>query len=196
MVINSALNLSFPIRWADELDEKGQQIPTVWAYHTPISREVFETNYRVLTETQVAISSKGPLGMRIAALALRDAAKADAVAQGMDDTAPSPLLAEIKRLTMVLAPTETGYEPLPVDVAIARKAIDAEDWEEAEAAIVFFTCGYSIARRSARARLATAYASVLQGSITSLQPLELAASLKPSTAVATSEPVPPSSVPS
>ena len=189
MVINAALNLVFPIRWSDKQDANGYPIPLVTAYHTPISREVFEANYRVIAATQVELSGKGPIGQRIAALALNSAARQDAFDQGLTPEqipASSPILAEIKRLTLVLAPLETGYELLPIDPAIARGVIDADDWREAEASLVFFTCALSMVPRMAKERVAQAYASVLRGSTTSLLPSEFIASLPTSTAVETS----------
>ena len=45
-----------------------------------------------------------------------------------------PLLAELKRLTLVLAPGVGGYEYLPVDIALQKQVINAEDWTEAEKA--------------------------------------------------------------
>jgi hypothetical protein len=210
MTINAALNLAFPIRWKDvarpSKDDPAKtetvRAPAVWAYHTPIAREVFEANYRVIAAVKAALFSRGAgyaaeIGPRIATLALRDAAKEDALETGVgEDDGTIPLLAEIKRLTMVLAPSAAGYDLLPVDVALARNAIDVEDWSEAESAVVFFTCGYTMAPRVTRDKTRDALALALRGSITSLPPTEYAASLPTSTTPETSEPAAPSSLPS
>ena len=197
MKIDAALNLGFPIRWSEKVDAQGALIPLVWAYHTPIGREVFEANYRAIAATQLEIAGKGSIGQRIATLALKEACKNDALEHGLEPPANPALLGEIRRLTIVLAPTDAaGYELLPIDQAIARGVIDAEDWSEAESALVFFTCALSLVRRISREPIARTYALVLRGSITSLPPLEFVASLPTSTPAETSEATPPSSVPS
>ena len=94
-----------------------------------------------------------------------------------------------KRLTVILSPSAAGYEMLPVDVAIERKVIDAEDWAEADDALIFFTCGWSIATRQRRAASADTLALAIGGSITSSSPTAFAASLNLSTPASVSEPV-------
>ena len=194
MTINAALNLVFPIRWGAD------GAPLMWAYHTPISREVFEANYRVIAAAKAALFGKGvgyavEVGPRIAALALADAARQDALETGTDTDA-NPLLAELKRLTTVLAPGPNGFELLPAELALGRKAIDEDDWAEAESAVVFFTCGYAMAMRASRDKTGSALALALKGSMTSLPPMEYAASSLTSTKAETSEPPTASSLPS
>ncbi|ATF87572.1 hypothetical protein [Burkholderia gladioli] len=199
--INESMHLVVPVI----SDESGVR---VWAYHTPISRAVFEANYRVLAATKASISSRGvyyamDAGPRVAALTLRDEGLKDAEARGMfdaqgkpiDESAPA-LLAEIKRLTTILVPSAGGWDNVPVDAAIASGKIDAEDWSEAESAIVFFTCHCSMAKKADRARIARSTASVLRASITSSPPMEFVASLQKSTPEATSTQRPASSDPS
>lgn len=177
MQITDSLNLAIP--FGDGLT----------AYHTPIARAVYEMHYSVINATKAALSRKGihyqmGSGPRIANLVLKDegikdAAERDIVdGQGrpLDERTPA-LLAEIKRLTTVLVPGLNGYENLPIDVAISQGKIDEEDWSEIEAAIVFFTCHVMPAKKSNRASIAAATASVLNGSITSSAPMEFSASL-------------------
>jgi len=217
--ITADLRLAFPIRWgeravtraAGESDadwnarkEQLVSVPLIWAYHTPVSREVFEANYRAIAAANMTLFSKGigfaaESGPIIATLALRDAARSDAVENGIDiagDPA-TPVLAEIRRLTMILAPSAQGYDSVPVDVALARGVIDSEDWKEAESSIVFFTCGSWMARRERREAKNSALASVLRGSMTSSAPTEFVAGLQDSTAEKTLAAAPAeSSVPS
>jgi hypothetical protein len=210
--------LAFPIRWAErsvvrkanESDEEwakreGQTTfePLIWAYHTPIGREVFESNYSAIAAANMKLFGKGQIfaqvsGPIIATLALRDAAKADAIENGVeiDGDPATPVLAEIKRLTMIIAPSAQGYDTVPVDVALSRNLIDAEDWKEAESAIVFFTCGLWMSHRTLRELKRDALASALKGSVTSLDPTAFVASLQTSTKQETSAPPEPSSVPS
>ncbi|KGC03236.1 hypothetical protein DM81_3476 [Burkholderia multivorans] len=199
--INEAMNLVVPVV-ADDAGVK------VWAYHTPISRQVFEANYRVLAATKAALMSKGSLymmdsGPRIAALTLRDEGLREAEARGrfdakgqvVDEATPA-LLAEVRRLTMVLVPTANGWDLLPIESAVAAGKIDEEDQAETESAIVFFTCICALASKAERKVHAHSTASLLKGSITSLSPLEFSASLPTSTKGATSAQVVASSVPS
>ena len=177
MKITDSLNLALPV--GDGLT----------AYHVPLPRAVYELHYGVINATKAALSRKGihyqmGSGPRIANLVLKDEGLKDAAeresvdAQGkpIDERTPA-LLAEIKRLTTILAPGPSGYEQLPVDTAIAQGKIDAEDWSELEAALCFFTCHVMPAKKSNRASIAEATASVLNGSITSSAPMEFTASL-------------------
>lgn len=194
MVINDNLNIVIPVR----SDDKG---PTVYAYHTPISREVFAQNYRIIAATKSALESKGihylmGSGPRIASLALRDAGKEDAEGRdGPSDGGVSSLLMEMARLTTILAPGPSGWAQIPIDAAIAQNTIDADDWQEAESALVFFTSFYALSRKTDQAGVAKATASALKGSITSLPAMEFIASLPTSTTAATSVPKVVSSLP-
>lgn len=190
MQLNDSLQLVVPIRE----DDSGV---LVHGYHTPISREVFEANYRILAATKAALSSKGigyqmGSGPRIAAMALRDEGKKDATERGESeesaDSGASALLTELKRLTTIIAPGPQGWDIIPIDTALSRNIIDADEWQEALSDIVFFTCHYALARKNGRRPMAEAVASVLSASITSLPLSEYAASLKPSTKAATSVP--------
>lgn len=192
--INAALNLAFPVR----AGENGE--PLIWAYHTPISTEVFTANHRIIAATNASMWGKGlkyaaTAGVRIANLTLLDISKADAEEWGVADSGPS-FLAELKRLTFILAPGPNGFDMVQVDAALQRNIIDAEDWSEAEAEIVFFTSGYAMAKKAGRRTFCELVASVIGGSITSLPPLEFLASLPTSTTAETSPEAAPSSVPS
>jgi hypothetical protein len=199
--INEAMNLVVPV----VSDDAGVK---VWAYHTPISRQVFETNYRVLAATKASLMSKGGIymmdsGPRIAALTLLDEGMRDAEARGrvdkdgrvIDEATPA-LMAEIRRLTMVLVPTAGGWDLLPIESAVAAGKIDAEDQAETESAIVFFTCICALASKAERKKQASSTASLLTGSITSLSPMEFADSLPNSMKAAPSAQLAVSSVPS
>jgi len=192
--INDALNLVLPIR----SDENGAQL---YAFHTPISREVFEANYRLLGAVKANLMSKGPAynvssGPIVAALTLKDEGRKDAADNGENgDGGASALLNELKRLTVVLAPTSAGWETLPIDAAISQGYIDAEEWSETESAIVFFTCLCAMARRADKANFAAGAASILRGSITSSAAMAYAVSLPSSTTSATSASKAASSVP-
>lgn len=190
-----------------EEKEVSEEVVRLWAYHTPISREVFEQHFRILAATKSALAGKGmhyltQSGPRISALLLKDEGRKDAIAHGMvdengnvRDDETTALLGELKRLTMVLCPGPNGWDMLPVDTAISTGKMDAEDWEEVLSGIVFFTCSYAMARKANREATAKAYASFLDASITSLAPTEFVASLPSLTQTEPTKPAP-SSIPS
>lgn len=185
--IDSALRLVFPVRFTQEAQ------PLVWAYHTTFPREVFETYWQVIAASQRELFKEGlpyalANGPVVASLALRDAARAHANANGyaVDGEPAAPILAELARLTLILGPGQNGLRPLPVDIAIGSNVIDRDEWREAESALVFFTCGLWMGRNRFRMDRAESAASAIRGSITSLSLTDYAASLATSTPDATS----------
>lgn len=201
MKINDALNLVLPVR-------DGPSGTEIMAFHAPISREVFEANYRLLAYTKANLAAEGiyyqmDSGPRIAAMVLRDKAKHDAEGLGdLDDggkpsvRAADALFQELKRLTTILGPAENGWQTLPVDAAIQSGLIDRDEWDETLSAIVFFTCHYALARSAERQGIGQATASVLKASVTSSPLSEYVASLPKSTTAAPSTEKVVSSVPS
>lgn len=201
MQISPDLKLVLPARVSD----KGDVV--LRAYHTPIAYSVFEANYRIIAATKAALFSKGlyyaaDTAPQIATLRLKDEGLRDAIdirafdADGKPSAAAvDALLAEIRRLTLILVPTDKGWQQLPVDAAIRANHIDDEEWREVESQIVFFTAGYAMAPRSAKASLAAALAGVMRGQIASSNPMEFCASLQTPTPVVISTPRAPSSVP-
>jgi hypothetical protein len=194
MRIEEKRNVVFPVvtgKITKKVDEKDvtEDVVSVYAYHTPVSREVFEANYRVMAATKASLYSKGNhylmiSGPRVAALTLRDEGKKDAAARGLFDDEGKPrdddtqaFFAEVKRLTTILCPGPNGWDMLPVDAAISSGKIDAEDWEEVEAAIVFFSCHSAMARKAEREDVTRRTASLLSALITSSTLTEYVASL-------------------
>lgn len=181
--INSDLHLVLPLR----VDENGRA--AAYAYHTPISMATFDANFRVLAAAKSALFDKGPryafeVGAQVAALHLRDAGRRDAQERMEFDASGNPtdggvdaLLADLRRLTMVAVPSASGWEQVPVDVAVQRGALDAEDMREVDNALVFFTCIYFLTARAQRAQIASVAASVCRGSTASSSLTDWIASL-------------------
>lgn len=151
MTINDNLEIVFDIR-TDEANR-----PTLRIFHRTISRDVFEINYKLLSAVFSELWSQGSyhalsVGPRIASLALKDLAKK--MAESLPDdsgTAPNPahtLLEEMKRLSLILVPTPSGWEKIPVQTALSRHLIDEEEWSEVESALIFFTSAYHLAKKS------------------------------------------------
>lgn len=198
MKIDEKRNLVLPIvteKVTKKVDGKDvtEDVVRVYAFHSPVSREVFEANYRILAATKSALASKGShylmsSGPRIAALTLKDEGRKDAADRGsfdkdgnIVDEETAALFSEIKRLTMVLCPGSNGWDMLPVDTAISAGKIDSEDFEELASSIVFFTCHCAMARKADRETTARATASVVGASITSSSITEFLGSLPNST---------------
>lgn len=179
-------------------DDDGQT--AFYVYSAPISREVFEANFRALSLTYAEITARDSnylsVGIRCASLTLKDIAAAEAARKGRQgDGGAAALLAEIKRLTTALTPSHAGWETLPVPDAIRAQVLTDEEWSEVESAIVFFTGAYWLAPSRRRKEVVTALCSMLGWQATSLLPLEFAAGL-PTSKPGASPKVGASSVPS
>lgn len=138
IILNRKLNIVLSVD-----TEKGP----VHIHSTPISREIFEDNYLVISRafTQVYTHGLGPVtGPRVAALLLRDEAKK----LDMWERTQQSLIAEIHRLTNVIAPGENGWEQYPFNVAKTRGILDADAAGEVENCLVYFTCASSVHLRA------------------------------------------------
>lgn len=130
MKINRALNLVIPI------DGGG------YVHATPISREVFEQYFLVISKTFANIFSQGLgaiAGPRVAYLMLKKTAEDMGVWSGNNGVA-NGLINEIVRLSNVVYPDENGWKTLPLHTAVMKEVIDEDTFREIEGELVFFTC--------------------------------------------------------
>lgn len=136
MKINKALNL---------IQEAEIDGVTVWIHSTPISHEIFEKYFRVLSKTMSTIYSEGHhiTAPKIAALMLKEIAQEMGRWSGKDGV-ESGLMNEIRRLTNLVIPGKQGWETLPFFVAVQSEQISAEDAAEIEGMLVFFTLASAI----------------------------------------------------
>ena len=119
----------------------------VHIHSSPISREVFEDNFLVISRafTAVYTNGLGPVtGPRVAALLL----KQEAQTLGVWPRTQQSLMAEIYRLTNVIAAGDTGWETMPFDVAKKRGLLTVDAAAEVENCIVYFICASSIHLRA------------------------------------------------
>lgn len=193
--ITADLKLVVPLRF----DADGAA--TIHGYHSPISREIYEANHRLLRDTKVALlgtSARHAYAARgDAVLYLRDAGKALAAEREDEgDGGVAAILAEIKRGTTILVPGANGWDMLPVDSAIAQGHIDADEWADGEAAIVFFISWLAGTPRRETMIQANLAASLIASAMTSSTAMEWRASSPTSTTDETSEGKAASSVPS
>jgi hypothetical protein len=139
VTINKKLNLVIPID-----TDKGR----IWIHSTPISKEVFESNYLLLTKTLADLYSNGigpSFAPRIALLSLKDTAKE------MDESndISNNLIQEIYRITNVLMPDPSGrWQTIPFVEVISKKIIDEQQLSEVENAIIYFIVASAVHLRS------------------------------------------------
>jgi hypothetical protein len=163
-----------------------------YVHSTPLSREVFEANFLLISKTFTAIYAEGLstiAGPRIASLMLREiASRMDGDVppgqKGENATRAEILMAEIRRLTVIIAPGEKGWEPEPFEGAVARGVINEEDNAEVENALVFFTCGSAMHRRAELEPMLKSAVNLWGGQITSSTSTEWIASLPKSSGIA------------
>jgi hypothetical protein len=141
--INRKLNLVIQV---ESEEENG---PPLWVHSTPVSNEVFTTFYKVIAKTFTAIYAQ-QLGAvsapRIAGHLLRE------IATDMDilERVEQGLIADIHRLTVILAPGKAGWETILYHDAVKNGLLSDEDIAEVEGAIVFFPVGSGMERREER----------------------------------------------
>jgi len=172
---------------------------TVYAYvhSAPISRRVFEMNYKLLTDTFSGILARGMIGSRVSHLILKDAAIEIAGDRRSPESVSAPVLNEIKRLTNVFLEEGGAYASMPLDDALNQKKLDEEDISEVMAAVVFFTASWHMAPRAGKRDLIDGGARLWGAQTSSLDATAFGASLGKSTETASSgvNPKPASSVP-
>lgn len=194
MRINERLNLVIPCYRDD-----GE--PYAWAHSVPLSREAFNANYVLLGRTFEAIHMEGMgviTGPRLSALALRDVAKALAGPDGDPDQITAPFLNELRRVSNVMIGTPAGWESVPLQEAVSRKLLDDDDIDEVESILVFFMLGSRLYPKNGRQTWMDGFANRSGARILSSNSTEFIASLRTSTATASSgasAPVPPAAAP-
>lgn len=161
---------------------------TVYVHSTPISREVFETYYRVLGRAFADIFRQRleiVAGPRLAMLILRDVARE----QGEDvlENVEKGLIAEIHRLTNVAMPMkEGGWNTVPFQDVLDQKLLSEDDVAEVEGVITFFTLASAMFRKKDLPTILNGMASLWGARVVSSTCSEYVASLPRSTEETTS----------
>ena len=161
MEIDGDLNIVVPIE------------DPIRAFSAPLPEAVFKANYRILSRANEEIFGRGMksallTGPRTAAFAIAEAGKSIAEEDGKEgDTGAAAFLAEMKRLTTILTPTDSGFDMLPVEQAVQSGKITADDWSDVLGAICFFMLGSQFETRRARAGLLQFLTKTLNCSLTS-----------------------------
>lgn len=188
VTVDKRLNLVVPIIRGDET--------TLYIHSTPIRPETFDTYHLVLAKTFSSFAQNGldpRSGPSVAAMILKDVAKATPRAPGVDwwdgpdgVGGEGGLLAEITRLSNAVVPTkDKGWSTLPLQSALDQKLIDDEEKSEVMNLLVFFTVVSLVAPRVDRARLVRGMAAIYELQTTFSNSTEYAVSLRTSTAAGT-----------
>lgn len=142
MRINRKLNLVIPVD-----TDNG----TIYVHSTPISREVFEKYFLVISKTFAMIYRQGlevVAGPRVAAMLLKTVATDLGVWEGVEGV-ENGLVAEMRRLTNIVIPKDgKGWDTMGLQDAIDRDLLDEDDVSEVEGAVTFFTCASSMHRKT------------------------------------------------
>lgn len=123
---------------------------SVFVHSAPISREVFEKYFLIISKTFAGIISEGlsfVSGPRVAALMLKKIATDNGIWDGKDGVNIG-LMAEIRRLSNVVMPSETGWKTVPFQDVIDRGLLSQDDVAEVEGLIAFFICASAMSRRN------------------------------------------------
>lgn len=141
MRIDRALRLILPIERDDGV--------VLFAHSEPIAEAIFIAHHRALSMTYAQLDGDGLIrsgGIRNADLVMKDVCerigvwKDDPVTKTVG--AERGLLAEIRRLTNVFAPTEHNWEMVPLDDCVSRDILSEREAREVRAAAVFFICAF------------------------------------------------------
>ena len=129
MKINRRLNLAFTVEREDG--------SIIHVHHVPISEEIFDANWRVLTKAVTSMYSDVYMPLvaaRIGYRMIRDVA----TFMKMDmDALELGFFSHVWRLTTLILPERP--DPVPLDVAFASNLLDSEELSEVRNCICFFT---------------------------------------------------------
>jgi hypothetical protein len=189
--LNKRLNLVIPLVLND-----GKQ---VFVHSTPVTRETFEAYFLVMGRALSSIYSNGlsvNFGPRFAAMMLQKAAEATGEWDSPGGVRDG-LMMEIRRLSNIAIPTDKGWTTTPLQDAIDRRVLDADEVSEVEGQIVFFILVSAIHSKRDIPRILEAATGFWGSELTLLNSTEYARSLPISTATdSTGETAKASSIPS
>lgn len=176
MKLDKRLNLIIPVERPDG--------SSIYVHSTPISRAVFERYFLLISKTFTAIYTQGlgiTAGPRVAAMLLKRLAVEAGEWDGPEGV-EAGLMAEIRRLTNVVAPGSNGWQTIPYQEAVDQKHLDEGDASEVENALVFFTVASSMHRKAELTGILEGISKLWGAQTDSLNSTEFANSLQTLTA--------------
>lgn len=184
MTINKALNFVVPVKRDDGT--------TIYVHSTPISRDIFNQHFLVISKAFTAIYTEGlgPYGgPRVAMMLLKKVAAN--MGEGQLELVEKGLIAEIHRLSNVLVPSDTGWSTIPLPDAVARGMVSLDDVDEVENAIAFFILASAMHKKEDALIMLPEAARLWSAQTTSLNSTAFAASLRTSIVIDNTGPKPP-----
>lgn len=179
MKIDKHLNLVVPVERLDGT--------TIYVHSTPISRAVFDQFFLVIAKTFTSIYTHGlgPIGgPRVAAKFLVKVA--EEMGPGQAELVRTGLIAEMRRLSNVIAPSDRGWVSIPLEDAIKRNLMDEDDADEVENAIAFFILASAMHKKKDAGQILAEAVKLWSAQTTSSNSTQFAASLPTSMPLASS----------
>lgn len=191
MKINQHLKIVIPldIEGAPKAKVGGEDVvQPYYVYSAPLSPQVFRRYWLTFSKTFAKIMNEGlhvTAGPRIAAMAMRDTASELGVLDGLDGVEHG-VFDEIKRTSVIVMPTDKGWQQIPLHDAIAGKLLSEEDVSEVENILCFFTVSSAMLRSAERFPILEGAARLWDAQIISSSCSEFIASLPKLTVIASS----------
>lgn len=176
------MNLDRRLNFVIPVDRGDGTIDFVHA--SPIGEATFDKYFMVIGQAFAQLYNGGLglfAGPRVAAKLIKRIAISTECWDGEDGVERGLFVEMRRRANFVRA---GGVDPIPLEEAIASKAISAEDASEVENALAFFTVASSMHKRSELPTILAVVARIWDARTTSSNSTEFSASLKTSTAPA------------
>ena len=152
---------------------------TIYVHSTPISREVFERFFIVISKAFAKVYNEGigfNAGPRVAALLIKKVAMEMGVWDGPEGI-QSGLMQEIYRLTNVITWSEKGWTTVPLSMAKDQGVFSEDEIAETEGTICFFILTSAMHKKSQKAAVFKVMNDLWDTQNTLLNSTEYAASL-------------------
>jgi hypothetical protein len=170
----------------------------LYVHSAPIGQETFEKYFLVISKAFSAIYAEGLnvySGPRVAMMILKQIAMDSASWDGVEGV-ENGLLAEITRLSNVIAPTDKGWTSVPLHDALEREVLAPDEVSEVMNAICFFIVASAMHRRKELEPVLRGLSRLWGAQLTSSNATEFMSSLPTSTSEDNSGVrAPPSSIP-
>lgn len=149
---------------------------SIYIHSTPISQDIFEQYYMVLSRSYSLIYTKGMhlVAPKVAHLILKQLAEEE----GVWESVKNGLMNEIIRLSNVITPSDNGYITNTLSDALSRKIILEKEFNEIKGMLVFFTCVSLVAQKIVIEATLIQMTELWGGQITSLNSTEYKDSLQ------------------
>jgi hypothetical protein len=174
--LDKKLNMVLPIN----TDKHGK----IYVHSMPLSREVFEIHWLVLSMTYTQLFEKrlGPLmGPRVCALLLKDVAASQSTRENdLWATIQGTLVQEIHRLTNILMFKDNKWETVPYQEVLRQKLLGEEVISEVENTLIYFIVASALSLREEKATMLSVLEEMYQAQITSFNVTEFGNSLRTS----------------